>query len=154
MINKDRKFCKSSKCLDSEAMLRWKVARKEFLFILSLLKLLMSWYMESIEKGWSKSLKGVPTNYTEVRNSRVTKSSYKIKLRKMMSHFKLLIWKFVEKFFFQVTDSVSVNFILSYSLEVEKWKFHFELLNRSWKRKSSTSSYLLDVTYSKFHSSY
>ena len=59
MINKDRKFCKSSSCLDSEAMLRWRVAREEFLFILSLLKLLMSWYLESIEKGLSKSLKGV-----------------------------------------------------------------------------------------------
>ena len=51
MINKDRKFCKSSSCLDSEAMLRWRVAREEFLFILSLLKLLMLWYVESIEKG-------------------------------------------------------------------------------------------------------
>ena len=32
-FNKDRNFCKSSKCLDNEAMLRWSVARDEFLFI-------------------------------------------------------------------------------------------------------------------------
>ena len=48
---KDMKFCKSSKCLDNEALLRWRVARDEFLFILSLLKSLMSWYLESIETG-------------------------------------------------------------------------------------------------------
>ena len=47
----DRKFCKSSKGLDIEAMLRWRVASDEFLFILSLLKSLMSWYLESIETG-------------------------------------------------------------------------------------------------------
>ena len=50
-FNKDRKFYKSSKCLDNEAMLRWRVARDEFFFILSLLKSLMSWYLESIEAG-------------------------------------------------------------------------------------------------------
>ena len=37
-FNKDRKFCKSSKCLDNKAMLRWKLARNECLFILSLLE--------------------------------------------------------------------------------------------------------------------
>ena len=36
-FNKDRKFCKSSKCFDSDTILRWRVAREEFLFILSLL---------------------------------------------------------------------------------------------------------------------
>ena len=57
-FDKDRKFCKSSKYLDKEAMLRWRVARDGFLFILNLLKLLMSWYLGSIEAGWSESLKG------------------------------------------------------------------------------------------------
>ena len=50
-FNKDRKFCKSSKCLDNKAMLRWRVARDEFLFIFSILKALMSWYLESIGTG-------------------------------------------------------------------------------------------------------
>ena len=37
-LNKDKKFCKSSKCFDSDAILRWRVAKEEFLFVLSLLK--------------------------------------------------------------------------------------------------------------------
>ena len=41
-FNKDKKFYKSSKCLDNEAMLKQRVARDVFLFILSLLKSLMS----------------------------------------------------------------------------------------------------------------
>ena len=43
----------------------------------------------------------------EVRNSRITKSSYEIELRKMMSHFELLTQKFLEKFSFRVTNSTS-----------------------------------------------
>ena len=31
-FNRDRKFCKSSKCFDSEAILRWRVAKEGFLF--------------------------------------------------------------------------------------------------------------------------
>ena len=58
-IHKDRKFCKFSKCFDSDAILRWRVAKEEFLFILSLLKSLMSLYLESTDTGWSESLKGV-----------------------------------------------------------------------------------------------
>ena len=37
-LNKDKKFCKSSKCFDSDAILRWRVAKEEFLFVLCLLK--------------------------------------------------------------------------------------------------------------------
>ena len=40
--------------------------------------------------------------YTEVRNSRVTKLRYGIKLRKMTSHIELLTQIFLEKFFFRV----------------------------------------------------
>ena len=58
-FKKYRKFGKSSKCLDNEAMLRWRVGGDEFLFILSLLKLLMSWSLEYIETVRSDSLKGV-----------------------------------------------------------------------------------------------
>ena len=50
-FNKDRKFCKSSKCLDNETILGWRVARDELTFILSLLKSLMSWYLGSTERG-------------------------------------------------------------------------------------------------------
>ena len=41
----------------------------------------------------------------EVQNSQVTKSSYKINLRKMTSHFELLTQKFLLKFFFRVTNT-------------------------------------------------
>ena len=41
----------------------------------------------------------------EVRNSRVTKSSYEIEIRKITSHFELLTRKFLQKFFFRVTNS-------------------------------------------------
>ena len=44
------KFCKSSKFLDNEAMLRWIAARDEFLFMLSILKSLLS-----RETEWSES---------------------------------------------------------------------------------------------------
>ena len=57
-FNKDRKLCKSSKCLDNEAMKMESCKRDEFLFILSLLnsinnfmKSLISSYLESIETG-------------------------------------------------------------------------------------------------------
>ena len=43
----------------------------------------------------------------DVRNSRVTKSSYETELCKMKSHFELLTRKFLEKFFFRVTNSTS-----------------------------------------------
>ena len=49
-------------------MLRWRVARDEVLFILSLLKSLMSCYVESIETGWSESLKGVSIELNFVKN--------------------------------------------------------------------------------------
>ena len=67
-LNKDKKFRKSSKCLFNEAMLRWRIARDEFLFILSLLKSLMSWYLEFIKTGWSESLKGVSMELHFVEN--------------------------------------------------------------------------------------
>ena len=38
--------------------------------------------------------------WKKVRNSRVAKPSYKIELRKLMSHFELLTRKFLYKFFF------------------------------------------------------
>ena len=49
-------------------MLRWRAARDEVLFILSLLKSLMSCYVESIETGWSESLKGVSIELNFVKN--------------------------------------------------------------------------------------
>ena len=49
-------------------MLRWRVARDEFLIILSLLKPLMSWNLESIDTGWSESLKGVSMELHFVKN--------------------------------------------------------------------------------------
>ena len=52
-FEKVRKWCKSSKDLNNDAMLRWRVARGEFLFILSSLKSLMWWYLKFIETGWS-----------------------------------------------------------------------------------------------------
>ena len=56
----------------------------------------------------------------EVRNSRVTKSSSKIELRKMTSTFELLTRKFLQKFFSRVTNSTSWNI-----------RFHFEFLTRN-----------------------
>lgn len=52
-FNEDSKISKSSECLDNKIVLRWIVARFEFLFILSLLKSLMPWYLKSIETGRS-----------------------------------------------------------------------------------------------------
>ena len=49
-FSKDRKFCKSSKCLDSDTILKWGVAKEELLLILSLLKLLIQ-YLESTDTG-------------------------------------------------------------------------------------------------------
>ena len=42
-FNKDRKFSKSSKCLDSEEMLKWGIVRDE-----CLVKSLMSWCFKYI----------------------------------------------------------------------------------------------------------
>ena len=39
--------------------------------------------------------------FSEVRNSRLTKSSYETKLHKMRSHFQLLTRNFLRKFFFE-----------------------------------------------------
>ena len=44
------------------------------------------------------------TSQKEVRNSRITKFSYEIKLRKRTSNFELLLRKFLQKFFFPVTN--------------------------------------------------
>ena len=49
-FSKDRKFCKSSKCLDSDTILKRGVAKEELLFILSLLKLLIQ-YLGSTDTG-------------------------------------------------------------------------------------------------------
>ena len=49
-------------------MLRWIDARDELMFLLSLLKSLMSWYLESIETGWSESLKGVSMELHFIKN--------------------------------------------------------------------------------------
>ena len=67
-FNKDRKFCKSSKCFDSDTILRWRAAREEFLLILSLLKSLMSYYLESIYTGRSELLEGVSMELHSVKN--------------------------------------------------------------------------------------
>ena len=67
-FNKVKNFCRSTKCLDNEAMLRCRVPRDEFLFILSLLKSLMSRYLDSIETGWSESLKGVSKELHFLKN--------------------------------------------------------------------------------------
>ena len=45
--------------------------------------------------------------YKEVRNYRVTKSSYEIELRKITSHFELLTRKFLQKSFFRVINWTS-----------------------------------------------
>ena len=50
-------------------MLRWRVARDDFLFILGLLKSLMSWYLESIETGQSESLREVSMELHFVKNN-------------------------------------------------------------------------------------
>ena len=62
-------------------------------------------------------------------------SSYKIKLHKMTSHFKLLTRKFLQKFFFWVTNLTSENMIFHFYVSI------FELITQSWKIKSFTSSY-------------
>ena len=43
----------------NKPVLRWRVTSDEFLFVLSLLKSLVSRHLKSIETGWLKSLKGV-----------------------------------------------------------------------------------------------
>ena len=55
----------------------------------------------------------------EVRNSRVTKSSQKIMLRKIASHFESLTGTCSQKFFFELLTRLR-----------ETFKFHFELLTR------------------------
>ena len=67
-LNKDRKVCKSSKCYDSDAMLRWRVAKEELLFILGLLKSLIPQYLESIDTGCSELLKGVSMELHSVKS--------------------------------------------------------------------------------------
>ena len=81
-LNKDRKFCKLSKCFDSDTILRRKVAREEFLFILSLLKSLMSLYLESIDTGWSESLKGVYMELNSVKKFRIWSGKMLVSLEK------------------------------------------------------------------------
>ena len=79
---------------------------------------------------------------TEVRNSWVTKYSYKTELHKMTSNF--LTRKCFWKFFFRVTNSTSWNIKLNIELLTRRSNFYFytfELLTRSWKTKSFTSSY-------------
>ena len=81
-LNKDRKFCKLSKCFDSDTILRRRVAREEFLFILSLLKSLMSLYLESIDTGWSESLKGVSMELNSVKKFRIWSGKMLVSLEK------------------------------------------------------------------------
>ena len=66
-FNKDRKFCKSSKCLDSHAILVRRVAKEELLFILSLLKSLISLNLESTDTGCSESLKRISMELQSVK---------------------------------------------------------------------------------------
>ena len=86
--------------------------------------------------------------FLEVRNSWMTKSSYETKLCKMTSHFVLLTRKYFYKFFFRVTNSTLLNIKLNFELLTLSINFNFftfELLNRSWKTKSNTLSYQLEV---------
>ena len=79
----------------------------------------------------------------EVRNSWVTKSSYKIELCKMTSHFELLTQKCLYKFFIRVTNSTSWKIILNLELLTRRFNFYFyifELLTQSQKTKKFTSS--------------
>ena len=82
--------------------------------------------------------------FFEVRNSRVTKSSYETELRKMASQFELLTRKFLKKFFYRITNSTSQNVKLNFELLPRKFNFYFstfELPTQSSKMKSFTSSF-------------
>ena len=107
-------------------------------------------------KAWSVVIVAMTVNNCfyigkmEVRNSRVTKSSYEIELRKIRSHFELLTRILLKKFFFRVTYSTSLKiinlkiiilFFHFINSKLKNKKYHFELLRRSWKIKSATSSY-------------
>ena len=79
---------------------------------------------------------------TKVRNSRVMKSSYETKLLEMTSHFELLNRKPLQKLFFRVTNSTSLNIKLN--LLTRRFNFYFstfKLLTRSLKIKYFTLSY-------------
>ena len=56
---------------------------------------------------WSPVISYAYIFLNEVRNSRVTKSSYKTDLCKMTSHFELLTRTFLWKLFFRVTNLTS-----------------------------------------------
>ena len=65
-------------------------------------------------------------------------STNETKLRKMTSHFDSLTRKFLEKFFFWVTNSASQNIKLNFELLTQRFNFYFstfELLIRNWKKK-------------------
>ena len=84
----------------------------------------------------------------EVWNSPVTKSSYETELHKMTSHFQLLTRKFLQKFFFWVTNLTPQNIKLNFESLTRRLNFYFstfELLTWSWKIKSFTLSYWLEV---------
>ena len=71
---------------------------------------------------------------SELRNFQVMKSSYETELRRMTSHFDLLIRKFLQKLFFRVTKSTSENIKLSFELLTRVFNFYFsnfELLTRN-----------------------
>ena len=76
--------------------------------------------------------------------ARFTNSSYKTKLWKMTSHFESLTQNVLHRFFFRVTNSTSWKIKLNFELLTRRFNFYFstfELLTRSWKTKSYTSSY-------------
>ena len=63
--------------------------------------------VETLEVNDQISLNNVGSVKIEVRNSQVTKLSNESELRKMTSHFELLIRIFLQKVFFQVTNSTT-----------------------------------------------
>ena len=95
-------------------MLRWRAARDEVLFILSLLKSLMSCYVESIETGWSESLKGVSIELNFVKNDiRFSSGKMFVSLEKR----KLLKPKFydrMEKYLIDIVSIYTECFVLTF----------------------------------------
>lgn len=103
------------------------------------------WYHATYEHIWTyETIKGTDViclqrnkshiigPYINLRNSRATKSSYKIELRKMAAHFVLLTQKCLQKFFFLVTNSTLL--IIGFHFELLTWRLNFyyytfELLN-------------------------
>ena len=92
------------------------------------------WFFFNQEK-----LKETRSKEKEVRNSWVTNSSYETELRKITSDFELLTRKFLQKFFFPVTNSTSWNIKLNFELflcfrvtnsKFKNKKFHLELLTQ------------------------